>query len=358
MRVAVDTNPLFTTRAGVARYVRGLLEGLRAESTSIDQEWDLRPFAWEVDNFEFRQPRRAWRTFYREFLWAGLMAPRQLRSQGFRLFHSTGAPLLDAPSGIRHVVTVHDIGFLKFPGRFRPWHRRMAVRSLERARRADRVICISQFTANELVELAGFARDRLRVVHNGCTLGLDSPESRLNDPALPADFFLFVGSLEPGKNLSLLRSMYDLAARDGVDLPHLAIVGARFEGLAKEGPPPVTWHYLGHRSDAELVWLYRRAKALLFPSVYEGFGLPVAEAMSLGCPVICSPVSSLPEVAGNAALLPSHQPGEYLQAVHRILHEPGLREELVGRGRVQGARFTWRACAQGTLEVYREATEH
>jgi glycosyltransferase involved in cell wall biosynthesis len=355
MRVAVDTNPLYTTRAGVARYVRGLLEGLRAETRDLAKDWDLRPFAWEVENFGFKQPRRAWRTFYREFLWAGFAAPRQLRSSGFQLLHSTGAPLLNPPHGIPHVVTVHDIGFLKFPGRFRPWHRRMAVTSLERARRANRVICISQFTADELVNLAGFSAEQLRVVHNGCTLDPASPETPLNDPALPADFFLFVGSLEPGKNLALLRIMYDLASQQGVELPHLAIVGARFEGLAKEGPPPVTWHYLGHRSDAELVWLYRRAKALLFPSVYEGFGLPVAEAMNLGCPVICSPVSSLPEVAGDAALLPPHQPEEYLRCSHRLLHEPGLRDELIRRGRLQGGRFTWRACAQRTLEVYREA---
>ncbi|MBL9137435.1 MAG: glycosyltransferase family 4 protein [Verrucomicrobiales bacterium] len=352
MRVAVDTNPLYTTRAGVARYVRGLLDGLRAEGNAAD--WDLHPFAWEVENFGFRQPMRAWRTFYREFLWAGWVAPRRLRSHGVQLLHSTGAPLLDTPRGVRHVVTVHDIGFFKFPERFRPWHRRMAVRSLERARRADRVICISQFTADELVHRAGFSRDQLRVVHNGCTLGPDSPETPLVHPALPEDFFLFVGSLEPGKNLSLMRAMYDLAARNGVNLPHLAIVGARFEGLAKEGPPPVTWHYLGHRTDAELVWLYRRAKALLFPSIYEGFGLPVAEAMNLGCPVICSPVSSLPEVAGDAALLPSHQPADYLQAAHRILQEPGLRQELIRRGRLQGARFTWRTCARATLEVYQD----
>ena len=173
---------------------------------------------------------------------------------------------------------------------------------------------------------------------------------------LPGDFFLFVGSLEPGKNLGLLRAMYEEAQARGRTLPDLVIAGARFHGLEGEGAPPRGWHYLGHIADPELVWLYRRARALLFPSKYEGFGLPVAEAMRLGCPVVCSPVSSLPEVAGDATLLATQDPQAYLDAVTRLLDEPGLREELTTRGLKQGRKFNWDRCAQETLEVYRQAT--
>ncbi|MBX3745275.1 MAG: glycosyltransferase family 4 protein [Verrucomicrobiae bacterium] len=353
MRLAVDTNATFTTRAGVARYIRGLLQGLR--TLDLPQGWSVEEFAWPVENFAFRQPRRAWRTFYRECLWTRTVAPRHLRSRHIRLLHSTAAPLLIPPRGIHHVVTVHDIAFLTHPDRFRPWHRRMAVRGLARARRADCIVCISRFTADELVRHAGFDPGRLRVVHNGC--GLPAPVSPL--PPLPQNlrhpFFLFVGSLEPGKNLALLRQSYELARQSGRPLPDLAIVGARFPGLAAEGPPPPNWHYLGHLPDPDLAALYSQAVALLFPSRYEGFGLPVAEAMSLGCPVVCSPVSSLTEVAADAALLVPQEPAAYLDAALQLATLPSLRLDLVHRGRQRALHFTWERCARQTLDVYREA---
>lgn len=353
MRVAVDTNALYTTRAGVSRYVRGLLAGLRRVAPTAD--WSFTEFAWPVDNFGFRQPWRALRTLYRELIWTTLPARAELRRSRADLLHSTGTPLLHAPSPVRHVVTVHDIGFLRFPERFRGWHRRMAIAGLERTRSADRVLCISRHTADEMIRLAGFDHRQLEVVHNGCDFDDSSPETKPGLPELPEEYFLFVGSLEPGKNLGLLRAMYEQARAQGQNLPDLVIVGARFHGLAGEGSPPAGWHYLGHLPDSALVWLYRRAIALLFPTKYEGFGLPAAEAMRLGCPVICSPVSSLPEVVGDAALLPSQTPEAYLSAVQRLMSEAGLRQHLVTLGRGRSAAFTWDTCARGTLEVYRSA---
>ncbi|MCC6233436.1 MAG: glycosyltransferase family 4 protein [Verrucomicrobiales bacterium] len=353
MRAAVDTNALYTTRAGVARYVRGLLSGLR--TVAAGTSWELDEFAWPVENFGFQQPWRALRTFYRELFWAPCLAPRLLRRNRFDLLHATGVPLFTPPPSVAHVVTVHDIGFLRFPERFRGWHRRMAIEGLRRTRSAQRVICISEFTARELIELAGFPPEQLRVVHNGCTFATTTPPASRPRLALPDTFFLFVGSLEPGKNLSLLRSTYELAQSRRIELPPLVIVGARFEGLAAEGTPPPHWHYLGHLPDPALVWLYQHALALAFPSKYEGFGLPIAEAMSLGCPVLCSPVSSLPEVAGDAALLAPQEPEAYLDALQRLATQPELRLDLSRRGRAQGALFTWERCARETLAVYEEA---
>ena len=353
MRVAVDTNALYTTRAGVSRYVRGLLAGLRHVAPADD--WSFTEFAWPVENFGFRQPGRALRTLYREFVWTTLPARAELKRSRAELLHSTGTPLLHPPAPVRHVVTVHDIGFLRFPERFRGWHRRMAIAGLERTRSAHRVLCISRHTADEMIRLAGFEARQLEVVHNGSDFDESTPEQLPGIPDLPSEFFLFVGSLEPGKNLGLLRTMYELARGRGVTLPDLVIVGARFHGLEGEGAPPPGWHYFGHLPDPSLVWLYRRAIALLFPTKYEGFGLPAAEAMRLGCPVICSPVSSLPEVVGDAALLPAQTPEAYLDAARRLIDEPGLRQHLVSLGRRQSAAFTWDTCARGTLEVYRSA---
>lgn len=358
MNLAVDTNALHTTRAGVARYVRGLLRGLGTVlAAGSAGDWRLHEFAWPVDNFAFRQPLRAWRTFYREFLWVRGPARRALRRAGAGLLHSTGTPLLHPPPPVRHVVTVHDIGFLRFPERFRGWHRRMAIAGLERTRRADRILCISRHTADEMIRLAGFDGRRLEVVLNGCDFDAASPAEPPPGLRLPDAFFLFVGSLEPGKNLRLLREMYELARGRGRALPDLVIAGARFHGLAGEGAPPKGWHYLGHVPDAALVWLYRHARALLFPSKYEGFGLPIAEAMALGCPVVCSPISSLPEVAGDAALFADQDPASYLHAAGRLLEEEALRDDLVARGSMRAVRFTWERCARETLEVYQLALQ-
>jgi len=131
-------------------------------------------------------------------------------------------------------------------------------------------------------------------------------------------------------------------------------VGARWAGVPGEGTPPPDWHYLGRLPDEALVYLYRRARALVFPSIYEGFGLPVAEAMSLGCPVICSRVASLPEVGGEAVVYASLVADAYLAAMERVILEPGLRECLTAAGLLQARRFTWERCASETRAVYQD----
>jgi alpha-1,3-rhamnosyl/mannosyltransferase len=160
--------------------------------------------------------------------------------------------------------------------------------------------------------------------------------------------------LDPGKNLALLSDVYRSAAERKIQLPPLLIVGARWVGVGNEGAPPEDWRYLGHQPDEVLLYLYRRALALVFPSKYEGFGLPVAEAMAAGCPVICSPVSSLPEVGGDAACFTEMRPDAYLKSMHRFCRDSTWRGELVNRGLEQSQKFSWKKCAAATLNVYRD----
>ena len=351
MRVAVDTNSLFTGRAGVARYTRGLLEGLRHAAPEVE----FIPFAWEVENLDYRQPMRACKTFYRELVWARTVAPRRLTSASVDVYHATGSCFVSVPSPIGRVVTLHDLAILRTPQRFRPWQRRAEAMRLASLKEVDRVICISRFTANEAMELLGLPASKLEVVYNG---GSFQPQTRpvpeqLPDFKVPPAFFLFVGSLEPGKNLGLLKETYALATAQGKLLPPLLIVGARWPGVGTEGQPPAGWQYLGHLPDAVLVHLYRRATALVYPSKYEGFGLPVAEAMSLACPVICSPVASLPEVGGEAVLWSELTAAAYLRALLDISSNDRLRVDLIQAGLAQASLFTWERCARGVLEVYR-----
>jgi len=350
--IGIDTNGLYTTQAGVARYIRGLLNGLKRVAAP---DLQVRTLAWEVDNFLYRQPERALKTIYRELIWARFNALLQLRKYNVALLHSTAGPLIHRPQSVSEVVTLHDLAVLRNPERFRSWQAASARRRLTKVRRADHVICISRFTADEAMALLNLPASKFIVVHNGCDFHPSEPVPPEAKPdfRLPTEYFLFVGSLEPGKNLALLKKVYALAESRKHLLPPLLIVGARWEGVAHEGPPLQGWHYLGRLPDAVLVYLYRHATGLVFPSKYEGFGFPVAEAMSLGCPVICSPVASLPEVGGAAALFTDMKPEAYLNAMRQFNREASLRNELIEKGFAQAANFSWAKCASEVLEVYR-----
>jgi glycosyltransferase involved in cell wall biosynthesis len=350
--IGIDTNGLYTTQAGVARYIRGLLNGLKRVAAP---DVALQTVAWEVENFFYRQPERTLKTVYRELIWARFNAPRNLRKHNVALLHSTAGPLITRPRGVREVVTLHDLAALRHPERFRSWQGASGRRRLRKVRRVDQVICISRFTADEAMALLNLPASTFVVVHNGCEFHPSEPVPREAKPGipLPNEYFLFVGSLEPGKNLALLKEVYALAKSRNQLLPPLLIVGARWEGVGHEGPPPQDWHYLGRLPDEVLVYLYRHATGLVFPSKYEGFGFPVVEAMSLGCPVICSPVASLPEVGGAAALFTDLMPDAYLNAMRQVSREAGLRNELIEKGLTQAAKFSWNKCAREVLEVYR-----
>jgi glycosyltransferase involved in cell wall biosynthesis len=349
-RVAVDTSGCFVIQAGVARYIRGLLRGFRELQAPA---LELLELAWKVENFGYAQPRRLIRTVYRDVFWAKWAAPRLLRRSEVDLLHSTVGYYVRPPRGLKNIVTVHDLAFVRHPERFRKWQGWIGRANLRGIASAERLICISRFTADETMELLKIPATKIDVVYNGADFQADenTPEEKPTFD-VPGEFFLFVGSLEPGKNLALLRSVYRQAEESGRRLPPLMIVGARWQGVPGEGAPPRDWHYLGRQPDAVLVYLYRRALALAFPSKYEGFGLPVVEAMALGCPVVCGPVASLPEVGGEAVLLAELTVETFGKALRQVSEDGELREEMRQRGAKQAAQFTWRKCAAGTLESY------
>ena len=356
MKIAVDINGLYVTKAGTSRYIEGLLRGFQQLNSA---DCNISQVAWQVENLGYRQPIRMLKTFYRELIWAKFLAPGILRKRGACLYHATSTLIVTPPLGIGWVATLHDVAVLRHPERFRRWHLQRTVRNLRKLHKVDRIAAISQFTADEAIKLLGLPSKKFEVIRNGCDFHPDEPPPLEEPPSmkLPSEYFLFVGSLEPGKNLGLLTSVYHLAGERKIALPPLVIVGARWQGVTAEKAPPKDWHYLGHVPDRQLVYLYRRALALVFPSKYEGFGLPVVEAMALGCPVICSPVASLPEVAGGAALFADMVPDAYLAALLRMMEDRQRREEMIQAGKVQAARFSWRKCAKEMLGFYRNTTK-
>jgi alpha-1,3-rhamnosyl/mannosyltransferase len=324
MRVAIDVSPLVQTRAGTARYLKGLLRELaRRDDVSVT----TRSFG--------RGDRLS--TLARDAVW-----------YPFALGRSSEADVLHCPTyrgplrpRVPLVVTVHDLAVLRHPEAFNRWTRtyspRVVPRVLEAARR---VIAVSEFTRRELVELLHVSDEKVRVVPNAV-----EAEFTHEGPAAEGEYVLAVGTLEPRKNLERLA---EAARRTDVEL---RVVGARGWGGVEVGGNGVSW--LGEVSDAELARLYRGARCVAYPSLYEGFGIPVLEAMACGVPVVTTRGTAMEEVAdGAAVLVDSHDPAEIAAGIERADAE---REQLVRRGLERARAFRWDAVAEATVAVYREA---
>jgi glycosyltransferase involved in cell wall biosynthesis len=236
---------------------------------------------------------------------------------------------------------VHDLAVLRHPETFNRWTRTYSPRVVPRVlRKAHRVIAVSDFTRRELVDLLGVPDEKIRVVPNAV-----EAEFTKDGPSASGEYVLAVGTLEPRKNLHRL---VDAVRRTDLEL---RVVGARGWGGIDLGGNGVSW--LGEVSDEELARLYRGALCVAYPSLYEGFGIPVLEAMACGVPVVTSRGTAMEEVAdGAAVLVDAHDPSEIAAGIERAAVE---RDELVARGLVRASVFRWDAVADATVAVYREA---
>jgi alpha-1,3-rhamnosyl/mannosyltransferase len=320
VRVGVDTSPLVQTRAGTARHVRGLLGALR-KRPGIDLEL-----------LSFGGPGRL-SSVTRDALWYPLGIGRRARS--LDVLHCT---TFRGPVGTRvaTVLTVHDLAILRAPEAFPRWHRLYGRAGLTRVlRQADAIVAVSEFTRAETVELAGVPPDRVRVVANGvdAVFGPDGQRAE-------GDYVLAVATLEPRKNLS---RAVDAARELGMEL---RVVGARgWGGVDVDG-------WVGEIPDAELAALYRGARCIVYPSLYEGFGLPVLEAMACGTPVVTSVGTAMEEVAGKAAILVD--PLDVSAIAEGMRTAVARRDELVPLGLERARSFTWQRAADDVVALWRE----
>jgi glycosyltransferase involved in cell wall biosynthesis len=328
VRVGLDLSPLVQTRAGTARYVNGLHGELEKHP-----ELQLHPLA-----FGGRGKAAA---LIRDTAWYFALLPWAARRLRLQVLHCTTfrAPLR---SSVPLVVTVHDLALLRHPELFTRWMRlygATALRSVVRG--ADRVIAVSDFTRRELVELLGLSDDAVRVVPNATAASF-----RPDGPAAAGDYVLAVGTLEPRKNLPRLA---EATRRLGLEL---RVVGAQGWG-PEVGGNGVRW--LGELADAEMATLYRGALCFAYPSLYEGFGIPVLEAMRCGAPVVTSAGTAMAELAGDAAeLVEPRDPGSIAAGIERAIER---RSELRTRGLARAQAYTWAAAAEATIGVYRELAE-
>jgi glycosyltransferase involved in cell wall biosynthesis len=324
MRVAIDVSSLVQTRAGTARYLESLMHELRARD---DVTLTTRAFG--------RSDRAS--TLARDAVWYPFLLGREDTAD---VLH---CPTYRGPTRPRVplVVTVHDLAVFRHPEAFNRWTRAYSPRVVPRVlAAAQRVIAVSEFTRRELIELLRVPDEKIRVVPNAV-----GDEFTSVGEAEEGDYVLAVGTLEPRKNLSRLVEAVQRTRRE------LRVVGARGWGGVEVGGNGVRW--LGEVSDKELARLYRGATCVAYPSLYEGFGIPVLEAMACGAPVVTTRGTAMEEVAdGAAVLVDARDPAEIAAGIERAATD---RDELVARGLERASQFRWDAVAAATVQVYREA---
>ncbi len=277
------------------------------------------------------------------------------------------------------VITVHDMSFMVVPECAQPRLAKFLGGAVPRAvERADRIIAVSHQTKRDLVRLLGVPETKVVIAHNGidpwiagwsmrkAELGLEElerEEARLRVKlGLPNRFILHVGTLEPRKNLVRLIEGYEQAVR-GLDEDVALVLAGRkgwlYEPIlaaaerVNDGGSGARVIFVDFIHDDELPMLYNMAEVFAYPSLYEGFGLPVAEAMMCGTPTLVSEDGALEEVAGDAAVRVEAKSVESIaNGLRRLLDDDALRAELSAKGPKQVAGFTWEAAAQKVLEVY------
>lgn len=265
-------------------------------------------------------------------------------------------PRLMSAVARRRVVTVHDLTYKRFPGLLQ----KETLDNLEAQMKrelalADAIVCVSESTRRDLLEFYEADPRRVVAIHSGLPL--------LPDPEEGADvggpYILFVSTVEPRKNLGVLLDAYARLRKSGTYGGSLVVagkVGWKSEEIARRLREPGVIH-LDYVSPARLAALYRGADVFVFPSIYEGFGFPLLEAMAHGTPAIASRSSSLPEIGGDAALyFDPADTAALVTALERILGDGDLRERLVARGLEQAAKFRWDAAADETMQLFRRVS--
>jgi glycosyltransferase involved in cell wall biosynthesis len=340
MRIVVDVSPLSHPRTGVGNYIRGSLRGLAGTGHDVVAFAPVtaagrRAVEAALEGIEVERHLPAFPAAHAvRTAWSRLGRPATERLVGpFDVLHFSDWMYPPQRGGIRSTM-VHDLVPLHHPEWVHPRTERMhGAKYAHAARTCDVIVANSRYTADDVAETLGFPRERIHVAYPPV-----DPVFTAGGARAEGDYVLTVGTLEPRKNLEL--------AIDGVRGRELRVVGARGWGGVEARGDHVTW--LGYPDDEELARQYRGASVVVYPSRFEGFGMPIVEAMACGAPVVASSHPSLDEASGGVALRAGH-PDELAAAIDEAIDR---RDDLVARGLEHARRFTVEATARAHLEAW------
>jgi glycosyltransferase involved in cell wall biosynthesis len=376
VRIAYDGVPLVGQRTGIGYYTEHLIRAVaRADPSArcvVVYPWPIKSWrpvplpSFDDPNIEVPRPALWTRLYRRVRDEVGVPVPLEGLIGPVDVFHGTNFLLAHPVRRAKRVVSIHDLTAMLFP----EWHPAARLRQMRAGLRAsaeaaDRLIAVSRFTKNDVVKHLAVDPDRVAVVPLAVDPSLrPRPPDEIDTALAPlglahGSYLLFLGTMEPRKNIGRL---LDAVIAAGPDVGPLVLAGSegwgneelrpRIADLARRGRVRA----IGYVSETLRASLLGGARALVYPSLYEGFGLPPLEAMACGTPVITSGVSSLPEVVGDASLLINPlDVDELAGAIKRVWHDEALRADLRARGLARARQFTWDVTARLTLDAYAAA---
>ncbi|PIS42482.1 MAG: hypothetical protein COT24_03300 [Candidatus Kerfeldbacteria bacterium CG08_land_8_20_14_0_20_40_16] len=380
MRIGIDCrtilNPGKGEQAGVGHYTYSLVKNLLKADKKNEY---LLFFDWRVtDTKEFQQRNVKIKYFpfsqykrYLPFTYSHMLISAVLIKERLDIFHAPAstAPLA-YPGDI--VLTIHDLAIYRHPSWF-PRGQAFSTKFLvpKSARKAKRIIAVSQATKRDIIRLFKINPSKIRVIYEGVVQHIGTKLVKRASKAqlqkkykIGEKYLLFVGTLEPRKNLiNLIKAFNSLLLKNYRKFKDYELIiaggkGWKYEEIfktIKQQKFGYKIRFLNYIPHEEKVVLMKNATCFVFPTMYEGFGLPVLEAMSLGTPVITSKVSSLPEIAGNAAsLVNPNKMEEITAAFHKVLANKKLREKMSKAGLIQARQFNWSKTIKETIKLYRE----
>ena len=377
MKIGVDIRVLMDKNySGISEYTAQLLDAILRQDNINDyrlfyNSWhdlDGRLGSWRRQNTQIISTR--WpNKIFNYILQKTLFYPRLDKLLGDPdIFWSPHFNFTSLEPSTKSVVTVHDLSFLRYPEYFSVrknfWHRALGIKNI--LHRARAIVAVSENTRNDIIELIGISPDKVRVIYSGnnlpvCSLSADEKKELVSRQGIQGRFILYVGNIEPRKNIAGLIKAFDILKKQNC-YHDLELVLAGAPGW-KDKEIYRTWqqsinqaqiNFIGYIDQPTKEALYALAVAFSYPSFYEGFGFPPLEAMARGCPVVCSNVSSLPEVVGNAALLINpDRPEEIAQALSEVLSDKELAHDLSQAGQEQAKKFSWDRAAQQYLELFK-----
>jgi glycosyltransferase involved in cell wall biosynthesis len=376
VRILVDYRAALRERTGVGEYVHELVRAYAALPDAAGDElrlftssWKDRPAAGIAQELSATVVDRRVPVGVLNYLWHRLEWPPVERLAGPADVVHGQHPLLIPARDAAQVITIHDLFFLSAPERTRAEIRRdYAALAPGHARRADAIVVSSAYTAGLVTEKLGVAADRIHVCPAGAprwtAQGRNGDRHRAGTGQAGTEprYVLFLGTLEPRKNIGVLLDAYVTLLDRGVRVPRLVLAGraapeaSAWLDRARRAPLAGHVEHRGYVAASDRQGLYAGARLLVMPSLDEGFGLPVLEAMSAGVPVVASNRGSLPEVAGDAAVLvDAMDVAGFARAIERVVHDEAHAQDLTTRGLARAASFSWARTAAAARRAYADA---